>query len=825
VRNSIRTRLMAAFVALTFIPLLLLGGLVAFYSLTVERDEALARRREVVRRAAAQLAFIGAFEDPLRMVSQVQGLSNLDRQAQHNILSQLLRSENAYHELALVDEAGREQMHLSQTVPGTSGGNGERFQADEFEIRIITDETYYSPVLFDEITGEPHMTIAVPLVDAQSGLARGALVADKHLKGVWDLVAGLPLGDDSCVYIMDQQGRIVAHENPSRVVWGTHVDVPGHGGLHTGLSGAKALVASKKYTVGGRTHLIVVETPLSQALDAVAKSAGVRAILAFGALAAAGFAGVLVANTITGPVRHLVQGAEEIGRGNLEYRIEARAGDEIGQLADAFNDMAASLDRSLGETAHSQRLLLAHSQAGHRVQRARSPGEVYHTILEAVAGLGYNAMVFTFTSEGQHLTISHLGFDRTILTAAEKVVGRSLHNIRLPLVPGSFYHGIIAEGKTTLCEHFTERLAEALPEPVRLQADRVASILGIEQGIVARLTVSEETYGLLVVTGSGLTEADVPAVTTFANQAAIAIENALLYEEVRNNAEVLEHRVAERTKELESARQAALRMMKEAEQAEEALRVQAEELTLSNAELEQFAYVASHDLQEPLRAISGYLQLLERRYRGELDESAGTYIDRSVAATARMKTMITDLLTFSRVGTHGKPFVPVDSAVALEQAMDNLHTATEESGALITHNSLPTVLADASQLVQLFQNLLGNAIKFRGAERPQICVSAQFVPAQAAGAGQVGGGAHEGAAHWRFSVQDNGIGIELEYAERIFIIFQRLHSREDYPGTGIGLAVCQKIVSRHGGRIWVESEPGAGSTFYFTLPDKGENEP
>jgi HAMP domain-containing protein len=372
---------MAAFVALTFIPMLLLGAFVAFYSLTVERDEALARRREVVRRAAAQLAFIGVLEDPLRMVSQVQGLSNLDRKAQQNTLSQLLGSDHTYQELALVDEAGREQMRLSQVVPGTSGDNGERLQADDLEIRTITDETYYSPVLFDEITGEPHMTIAVPLVDAQTGVRTGALVAYKQLTGIWDLVAGIPLGDDSSVYIVDPQGRIVAHENPSRVVWGTHVDVPNHGGLHTGLSGAKALVASKELTLGGRTHLIVVETPLSQALAAVAQSAGVRAILAFCALAAAGFAGVLVANTITGPVRHLVQGAEEIGRGNLEYRIEARAGDEIGQLADAFNDMAASLDRSLGETAHSQRLLLAHSQAGHRVQRARSPGEVYYTML------------------------------------------------------------------------------------------------------------------------------------------------------------------------------------------------------------------------------------------------------------------------------------------------------------------------------------------------------------------------------------------------------------------------------------------------------------
>ncbi len=239
----------------------------------------------------------------------------------------------------------------------------------------------------------------------------------------------------------------------------------------------------------------------------------------------------------------------------------------------------------------------------------------------------------------------------------------------------------------------------------------------------------------------------------------------------------------------------------ERKRVEEALQQTAEALERSNKDLEQFASVASHDLQEPLRTVSGFVQLLQKKYANQLDTEADTFIEYAVDGTRRMETLIKNLLAYSRVTTRGTELVPTDAGAALRQALDNLHATIQDAGAEITYGELPTVRADGTQLAQLFQNLIGNALKFHGGAPPKIHVDAS-----------------RQGDHWLFSVRDNGIGIAPEFQDRIFLIFERLHSRQKYPGTGVGLAICKRIVDRHGGRIWVESKPGQGATFSFTLP-------
>ncbi len=235
--------------------------------------------------------------------------------------------------------------------------------------------------------------------------------------------------------------------------------------------------------------------------------------------------------------------------------------------------------------------------------------------------------------------------------------------------------------------------------------------------------------------------------------------------------------------------------------AHEKLNISLEELKRSNYELQQFAYVASHDLQEPLRMVSSFSQLLEKRYKDRLDEDANEFIGFIVDGAQHMKLLIDDLLTYSRVTSHAKEFENVDLENVLDVVFSNLSFYLEENKVIITKDSLPVVFADPSQMGQIFQNLISNAIKFHNGSTPKIHISSQ-----------------KSETEWIFAVADNGIGIDPNYQEQIFEVFKRLHTRNEYPGSGIGLSICQKIIQRHGGRIWVESKKDVGSTFFFTLP-------
>jgi signal transduction histidine kinase len=310
-------------------------------------------------------------------------------------------------------------------------------------------------------------------------------------------------------------------------------------------------------------------------------------------------------------------------------------------------------------------------------------------------------------------------------------------------------------------------------------------------------------FGFLAVRAAdeGTLDCYIDLLSNIANAIGNVLDSRLHHTQLSKTTEML----LERTCELKASNEELQRQISERGHAEKELAERSQELIRSNTELEQLAYVASHDLQEPLRMVASYLQLLEKKYQGQLDADAHEYIEFAVDGAKRMQSLINDLLTYSRIGAAASPLQATDSKAAVDTALRLLRLAIADSAARIEYGELPVVMGDPDQLVQLFQNLIANAIKFRSRPGPHIVVSAE---------------ANDG--YWRFAVQDDGIGIEKEYFGRIFVMFQRLHSRSAYPGTGIGLAICKKIVERHGGRIWVESEPGQGTVFTFTLQRAGE---
>ena len=775
-------------------------------------------------------------------------------------------------------------------------------------------EMYYSLTL-----GGPAMTAAAPVV-AADGRLLGVLAGHLDLEVLNTLISrrtGLHQTDDA--YLLNTTGLLVTQPRfisapillqPMLKTEAINRCLGGNSGVISDddYRGVPAIMSYR--WLPERQMCLIVKIDQAEAF-APSLAFGRTIVLTGGlALVSAIVLAIVLARSFTRPLLALQTAAARLGQGDLEYRVAVKSQDEIGRLTAAFNEMAGNLQSSRGETAYGQRLLLALSQAAQAVQRARTPEEVYRIVGDEVARLGYNAVVITLTDDRAHLSVPYMTFKPGLLRAAEKLTGLSAQGYRFPLVPGSFFQRIIAEGETAFSESTAEVIAEAIPGPLRPLAGRLVALLGLEQVINAPLTVGGERHGLLVVFGAGLTEADVPAVTTFANQAAIALENtraaATLREseaKYRNLTESLDeliyradpetfvatyvNRAVERIygytveeflgdptlwestihpedkervfawftepqRKMESGAieyriirkdktvrwvedhvswekdqqgnvvslNGVLYDITERKRAEQALKTFATQLERSNRELQDFAYIASHDLQEPLRKIQAFGDRLETRYTGALDEQGRDYLQRMQQAARRMQRLINDLLAYSRVTTGGQPFVAVDLAQVTREVLSDLEVRLEQTGGQVEVGDpstlrqaqdgagLPKIQADPTQMQQLLQNLIGNALKFhREGVPPVVKLHAQISEVFE-------------TSEVSITVADNGIGFDEKYLDRLFQPFQRLHGRQEYEGSGMGLAICRKIVERHGGSITARSTPGQGTTFIVVLPLK-----
>ena len=458
------------------------------------------------------------------------------------------------------------------------------------------------------------------------------------------------------------------------------------------------------------------------------------------------------------------EGTEKVAAGDLDFRIDESGRSEVAELARAFNNMAGRVKGKAALREGIKRVLSATLTVETEDGIARACLALAEDITNAK--FGFIGMV---NEKGllDTRSLSEPGWKECRMPESE--TDRLSQDMELT----SLWGRVIKEGKPQLVN-------DAASDP-----DATGTLEGyppIESFLGVPLKQGDETVGVIALANreGGFTNEDIEDLEALGVALIEALSRKRAEDEIRMHRERLEELVDERTAELKSA---------------------LDELERSNAELQQFAYVASHDLQEPLRMVASYVQLLEKRYQGRLDDDADEFIGYAVDGANRMQRLINDLLMLSRVTTGKKEIKPTDATEALGIARANLQLLIEESRGVVTNDTLPTVSADAAQLAQLFQNLIANALKFRGEEPPRVHVSAM----------------QEGD-EWVFSVRDNGIGFEPEHAERIFIMFQRLNPRSEYEGTGIGLAISKSIVERHGGGIRAESVPGEGSTFYFTVP-------
>jgi PAS domain S-box-containing protein len=713
-------------------------------------------------------------------------------------------------------------------------------------------EYVISDLNISPVTQRPTVVIAIPLKDA-GGNILGIWAGGIKLEVLSTL--GFSSGGTNSGrlgFITDKRGLIIAHQaRPQFVVEQT--DFSAVPPVQAALAGSQCTIQfvspidgleklGAYTTIKNTDWAVVYEVPISVAFAPVGVLVLTNVILSVLRILLIVTGVLYIVRRVIKPLNQLQKAAAAVGTGDLSQRIEVKSRDEIGLLGLEFNRMAESLETQVQERQDAEK---AQIKAEKEATAAKISKDILDYILDPVLLLDLEGKItqfnraftrrFGYGDEVIGRTSAVLVIESEIPEVAEVIrevkekgfatnidyTCITKYNKQFPIILNASLTRDLEEKPSGIVAVFRDITLRKKAEEQLLKAEERyhstlnnmmegCQIIGFDWHYLyindmavkhGRLTKAEYIGHTMMELFPGIeyTEMFARLCKSMQDRTSARMENKFIYQDgepawfelniqpVPEGLFILSLDITQR------------------KQSEEILARKSEELARSNTELQHFAYVASHDLQEPLRMITSYVQLLQRRYTGKLDQAADDFINYAVDGATRMGVMINDLLQLSRVESQGKPFQLTDCEKVLERALQNLQISISESGAIVKLDPLPKVSGDEVQLTQLFQNLIANAIKFRGEKSPEIHISAK-----------------RNENDWIFSVKDNGIGIEPQYFERIFIIFKRLHNKQEYPGSGIGLALCKKIVERHGGKIWVESTLGKGSTFYFSIPVKGE---
>ncbi len=764
--KSIRTGTTIVFIALATLPLLLVSLIVGVRGYQQQQQHVLDIQLQLAKSVSADISnFIDGLEKELRIVVEVHGVNRLPAEQQRQILQELLSYEGIFDELTLVDADGAEKVRLSRFTATSATVLGNRANAPEFTTPKITRNAYYSPVSFNEVTGEPRMTIAVPLLD-QQGQFIGALISDARIKKIWDLINSLQLGVGDSVYIVDSQNRVIAHRNPALVLKGTFFTVPTQSGFQKGLEADNVFLVTENIKFGEQVFSVVTEKLASEALAPALNTLLLIALLTVGVSIAASLAGLLAVRQVLQPIQTLARATQSISKGDLSQEVKATSQDEIGELAHAFDSMRRQLQQTLEGLEHRVSDRTRDLQIAADVSRQITRVLDINELLEQVVTLAaqrfnyYAASVFLMDQEHRQLVYAaRASATLSDLTATQvKVIPLDAEPSLIALAARTRHAVVIGDIRTETTYMPDTGLPDTRSELAipMLLGERVLGIFDVQSETVNRFRAE-----------------DLNVLTTLADQIGIAVRNAQLFAETKE------------------ARQEAER---------------------SNNVKSQFLASMSHELRTPLNAILNFTQFVSSGMMGEVNEEQVEALGNVVTSAQHLLNLINDVLDISKIES-GALNLYLENNISIPKAVDWAAKMAEPllSNKPITLSvdvgeNLPLITGDERRIRQILLNLVSNACKFT--RDGNITISA-----------------HQQNGDILLCVRDTGPGIAPEDHKAVFEIFRQTETGLRHGGgTGLGLPISLRLAEAHGGRLWLESTPGEGAAFYVALPVKSSLE-